>query len=233
MSPSLTADTPNLNPHEETALLLPWYANGTLSPEETRRVEQHLDHCPACRAELEQYRVLEARVQEQSGPTWQPPSGHFEQLMMEIDRLETPVIPVRSKPSIRQRLMDWLRETPHPVRWTLAAESLALAALVLVVLLPGQPVVKPGFETLSSVTSPARPAGPRLRVGFDPAIRIGDLQSLLQAINGQIVAGPSALGIYTVALDAKDRPEAALGHALTVLRTHRQVLLAEPLPSPQ
>lgn len=70
---------------------------------------------------------------------------------------------------------------------------------------------------------------PRLRVGFDPTLRIADLQSLLQVLNGQIVAGPSALGIYTIALDAKERPEAALDHALTVLRAHRQVLLAEPL----
>ena len=69
----------------------------------------------------------------------------------------------------------------------------------------------------------------RLRVGFDPTLRIADLQSLLQVLHGQIVAGPSALGIYTVALDAEGRPEAALDHALTVLRAHRQVLLAEPL----
>jgi len=111
----------------------------------------------------------------------------------------------------------------------LAAESLALAMLVLVVWLPGRPVVEPGFETLSSVTTSTRPTGPHLRVGFDPTLRIADLQSLLQVLHGQIVAGPSALGIYTVALDAEGRPEAALDHALTVLRAHRQVLLAEPL----
>lgn len=229
MSPSLTTDAPPLDPHEAATLLLPWYANGTLSPEETRQVEAHLDQCPHCRAELEQYRVLGEQVREQPEWTWQPPSGHFERLMADIDRLDILAVPVRAKPSPWQRLMDWLRETPQPVRWTLAAESLALAMLVLVVWLPGRPVVEPGFETLSSVTTSTRPTGPRLRVGFDPTLRIADLQSLLQVLHGQIVAGPSALGIYTIALDAKERPEAALDHALTVLRAHRQVLLAEPL----
>ncbi len=229
MSPSLTTDAPPLDPHGAATLLLPWYANGTLSSEETRQVERHLEGCPACRAELEQYRILGEQVREQPGLTWQPPSGHFERLMANIERLETPVIPVRSKPSPWQRLLDWLRETPHPVRWTLAAESLVLATLVLIVWLPGRPVVEPGFETLSSATFPSTPSGPRLRVEFDPTLRIANLQSLLQTLNGQIVAGPSALGIYTVALDAKESPEAALDHALTVLRAHRQVLLAEPL----
>lgn len=229
MSPSLTTDAPPLDPHEAATLLLPWYANGTLSPEETWQVEEHLGQCPHCRAELEQYRILGEQVREQPEWTWQPPSGHFERLMADIDRLDTPAVPVRAKPSPWQRLMDWLRETPQPVRWTLAVESLALAMLVLVVWLPGRPVVEPGFETLSSVTTSTRPTGPRLRVGFDPTLRITDLQSLLQALHGQIVAGPSALGIYTVALDAKECPEAALDHALTVLRAHRQVLLAEPL----
>ncbi len=229
MSPSLTTDAPPLDPHEAATLLLPWYANGTLSPEETRQVEEHLGQCPHCRAELEQYRILGEQVREQPEWTWQPPSGHFERLMADIDRLDTPAVPVRAKPSPWQRLMDWLRETPQPVRWTLAVESLALAMLALVVWLPGRPVVEPGFETLSSVTTSTRPTGPRLRVGFDPTLRITDLQSLLQALHGQIVAGPSALGIYIIALDAKERPEAALDHALTVLRAHRQVLLAEPL----
>ncbi len=229
MSPSLSTDAPPLDPHKAATLLLPWYANGTLDPEETWQVEEHLGQCPHCRAELAQYRVLSEQVQEQSGPAWQPPDDHFDRLMADIERLDTPAVPVRAKPSIGQRLMDWLRETPQPMRWTLAAESLALAMLVLVVWLPGRPVVEPGFETLSSVTTSTRPTGPRLRVGFDPTLRIADLQSLLQVLNGQIVAGPSALGIYTVALDAKERPEAALDHALTVLRAHRQVLLAEPL----
>ena len=229
MSPSLTTDAPPPDPHEAATLLLPWYANGTLSPEETRQVEAHLGQCPHCRAELEQYRILGEQVREQPEWTWQPPSGHFERLMADIDRLDTLAVPVRAKPSPWQRLMDWLRETPQPMRWTLAAESLALAMLVLVVWLPGRPVVEPGFETLSSVTTSTRPTGPRLRVGFDPTLRIADLQSLLQVLNGQIVAGPSALGIYTIALDAKESPEAALDHALTVLRAHRQVLLAEPL----
>ena len=54
----LMTDHQTGNPHQDIEELLPWYANGTLTPAERLTVEQHLEQCPACRLELEQCRVF-------------------------------------------------------------------------------------------------------------------------------------------------------------------------------
>jgi hypothetical protein len=46
--------------HREIAELLPWYANGTLAPEERAHVERHLQRCAECRRELEELEGLKA-----------------------------------------------------------------------------------------------------------------------------------------------------------------------------
>ena len=57
---SLPADHP-----EE---LLPWYVNGTLSPEERQRVEAHLDQCPSCRGEVQALRSLRREIKGVTSP---------------------------------------------------------------------------------------------------------------------------------------------------------------------
>lgn len=48
------------------AVLIPWYANDSLSPEERTRVEAHLPGCAGCRALLEEARILERLGSEES-----------------------------------------------------------------------------------------------------------------------------------------------------------------------
>lgn len=48
------------------AVLIPWYANDSLSSEEQRQVEAHLPGCAGCRALLEEARVLERLGSEDS-----------------------------------------------------------------------------------------------------------------------------------------------------------------------
>ena len=150
--------------------------------------------------------------------------------MADIDRLDTPAVPVRAKPSPWQRLMDWLRETPQPMRWTLAAESLALAMLVLVVWLPGRPVVEPGFETLSSVTTSTRPTGPGC--GWDSIRHSGLLISSpcfgCQRPDRRRLA---RAGDLHHRVGCEREPRAALDHALAVLRAHREVCWRSLQPS--
>lgn len=44
--------------------LLPWYVNDSLSPNEKRKVEDHLKDCPRCQKELEETRWLSSGVKE-------------------------------------------------------------------------------------------------------------------------------------------------------------------------
>lgn len=224
---TLTTDLSSTNPHQAIEELLPWYANGTLTPAETRMVEQHLEQCSACRLELEQCRTLVAQLHERAEVAWQPPAGHFDRLLADLDR-PAPPVPAPASPLLLQRLRAWLRVTPSPVRWTLALESLAVAALVLVVALPAPPT-EPGYETLSDEETVPVAAEPRLRVVFADSATVGEIQQLLRGIDAQIVAGPTALGVYTLAVSGGERPAVARDQAAAALRTHAQVRLVEPL----
>ena len=223
---SLMTDHQTENPHQEIEELLPWYASGTLTPAERLTVEQHLEQCPACRLELEQCRVLATQLHDQADAAWQPPTGHFDRLLADIDRL-TPLAPAPTRPTLPQRLLGWLRATPAPVRWTLALESLAVAALLLIVALPLQRT-PPDYETLSSGAEPPV-AGPRLRAVFAESATIGEIQTLLRGIDATIVAGPTTLGVYTLAVSGGEQPAAARDRAVNALRAHAQVRLVEPL----
>jgi len=225
---STTDDRFTLSPHEEIEALLPWYANGALTPAETATVEQHLAQCPACRAELKQCHALATAVRN-NAESWQPAPGGFDRLMAEIDRLEPKPAPAKTRsPPLFQRILDWLGATPNPVRWTLALESMAVAALLLVIALP-MPGTAPDYETLSSGAEQSAATGPRLRVVFADSATVGEIRQLLRDIDGNIVAGPTALGVYTVALPAADHPDRTLAQALASLRTRDQVKLAEPI----
>jgi len=218
------------HPHDEIEALLPWYANGTLTPAETATVERHLAHCPACRADLEQYRALATAVQ-RNEESWQPAPGGFDRLMAEIDRLEAKSTPAKtSSSSLLQRILNWLQATPNPVRWTLALESMAVAALLLIVATPMLRTV-PEYETLSSGAEQPATKEPHLRVVFADAATVREIRQLLRDIDGNIVAGPTALGVYTVALPATDHSDRALAQALANLRARNQVKLAEPIAS--
>ncbi|HNW77932.1 MAG TPA: zf-HC2 domain-containing protein [Candidatus Competibacteraceae bacterium] len=215
-----------LDPHTTIVALLPWYVNDTLSPVERAAVDQHLGECPACRDELAHCRTLADAVQDPA-PTWQPAPGAFERLMADIEHLEAVPAP-RPAPKPHRampfwhRIRDWLGATPSPVRWTLALEGMAVAALLLIVILPGARLTA-DYETLSSGSAQPATAGPRLRIVFVERATARDMQRLLLAIEGSIVAGPGALGVYTVALPAGARASDALGS----LRNDPAVRLAE------
>ncbi len=211
--------------------LLPWYANGALDPAEMAVVEQYLAQHPDRRVELEQCRALAELIEAHDATAWQPAPGAFDRLMTDIDRLEAVSVsaPAQAVPSLWRRALEWLRNTPSPVRWTLAVESLALAALVLVVLSPASLPTDPGYETLSNREAPTVAIGRQMRVMFDDQMRIGEQRTLLHSITGHIVAGPTPLGVYTVAVAGGDPSDGALDRAVMALRAHPQVRLVEPL----
>ncbi len=227
---SSTPDTPTPDSRREIEELLPWYVNGALSPAETATVEQHLARDPACRAELEECRALARLLEAHETATWQPKPAAFDRLLADIDRLDAAPAPARTDPPWWRRILEGLRNTPAPARWTLATQSLALAALALALLLPTQPV-DPGYETLSD-SPPALTAEPRLRVVFDDAMNVGELRALLHDVTGHIVAGPTPLGVYTIAVTDGESPDDALDQAVTALRAHPGVRLVEPLEHP-
>ncbi len=226
---ALITDFPTVNPHRAIQELLPWYANDTLTPDERLTIERHIEQCPTCRRELEQCRALATRIRQPSEVAWRLPASHFDRLMADIDRLTPLPVQARIAPTGWQRILEGLQATPAPVRWILAFQSLAVIGLLLA-LLPATRLNDPGYETLSANEAPPATREPRLRVAFAEPMTVGELRTLLRDISGQIVAGPTALGIYTIAVTGGERPAEAQNRTVTKLRAHEHVRLAEPLP---
>jgi len=226
--------------HEIVLELLPWHSEGTLSQAESAKVEKHLEHCPICREALGQYRYIEAafaRRGETEG--WQLSEAHFERLLTMINRAEQadaaaqrPLKKARNGQSGFEVVRAWLAE-PITLRWILGTETLALAALALALVIPHTPDKSgeaPVFETL---TSPARPLATAckscLHVVFAGEITESEMRKLLLAVHGQIVEGPSYIGVYTVELSPADAGGETLEQAVKTLRADAKVRLAEPV----
>jgi anti-sigma-K factor RskA len=112
--------------HEELSTLVPLYALDALEGAEHAAVEAHLGSCDECLAGLDRSRAVAASLVPDSAP----PSGVWDRIAAEIDRLSVPGQPnVISIDSGRRR-----RER----RWGLIAGVAAAAALVLAGLVVAQ-----------------------------------------------------------------------------------------------
>lgn len=203
---------------------IPWYPDG-LTPAQRGAVEAHAAVCADCRREL-------ALVQGEpiERPLAAPEAERvwvrvLERIAREDD-LDVPSRPPARAP--QRRAGGWLRVATRPLP---LAASLALAlgigALGTLVgsTLAGQqePVYRTATAPLPEVSS----AGPALDVVFRKSASAAEIEKSLHAIEGSLVAGPSALGVYRVAL----RPGADAAGAAAALRAEAGGVasLAEPV----
>jgi hypothetical protein len=204
--------------------LLPWYANGTLEDGERRTVESHLAVCSRCREELSACRGLGELLQQVPEVAPAPHPAHLARILETIGDHER-----AAWRSPLESLRNLLAATPRPVRWALAAQLVLVLGLGLgwSRQLPRRPAASASptlYRTLSDGPAAPLPAS-ALRVVFAPGSTEQEIRDLLLGIRGQIVSGPSSLGVYTVEVPKGPDP---LDKVLAQLRTHRQVSLAEP-----
>lgn len=218
----------NAEEHAGLAELLPWYVNGTLPAAEAERIAQHLSECAACREDAAAL-LLAAGPKASPGPGWKPSPTHFAAILEQVDALEEaapdqrPTPRAEKGPGLWRRIGAWLGATPNPIRWTLAAETLALATLaaVTVISVRGASGGAATFQTLSD--SPTAPVAEQtIRLVFAPEITAGEMTTLLTQVKAQLRKGPTAVGAFSVAV-----PNGEESRALAVLRAHSKVKLAE------
>lgn len=221
--------------HNTMTELLPWYANGTLEPQERNLVAEHLADCPECRKELAHYQQLSAAIPETSDTDdWQPSIAHFSGILSAIDAQESVAMaskPALKKPSVWQQCRDWLHSKNQPLVWALTVESIALATLVMFMVMPrlGQTVSEQMvFQTLSDAQAPITTGLPRVHIVFADDMTIAEMRVLLPSVQGHLVDGPSKLGVYTLEL-AVATPTDSINSAIAELRKHPKVKLAEPV----
>lgn len=216
--------------HREIIDLLPWYVNGTLSPDERGKVAAHLAGCPDCLAESETLNVLRSAVEESNARLPPPAEDQFDVLLSRIEK-EGAGRPRRGPVA---RVRDWWGPLPAFARWALVAQAVAVVALACTALAlwrradhaeaealrerqraeslrpreqPGRPAPTPTrdnpgrqYETLSG--PPEEVAGPsvKLTVVFHEDASAKEIQGLLTAIKANIVSGPTLAGVHVLSI---------------------------------
>ena len=224
-------DQSDANHHQKVWEILPWYVNGTLEGHEHELVARHILRCQSCADEVVRCQSIATAVRGSEKAAMTPSPEHFARLMERIDRESTPAGAERW----RIRVREWLekirllfRETPSLFRWALAAETAAIVLLAATMIWQASVAPSLLYRTLSDAGSGPALGRVHLQVVFADDITEREIRTLLGSIGATIVAGPTPMAVYTVALVANDREAPArTRETLALLRANPKVRLAE------
>jgi anti-sigma factor RsiW len=223
--------------HQRIWELLPWYANGTLSEPDRKRVADHTAGCRRCRDEAETCQRTAVAIKGLGEVAPSPHPVQLQRVLARIDAAEQAETREREEQRAgrwpfgmpRRALQALVAATPRPLRGALAAQA-AIIVLLVGVLAWGElhtgasPASSSLYQTLSD-PAPAPGGTVALRVMFSPRATEKEIRDLLLAVHGEITAGPSPFGVYTVEVTAAGHPASVV---LTRLRSDSVVTLAEP-----
>jgi len=162
--------------------LLPWYVNGTLPPAEAQAVERELAQSEVVRGELRLWQAV-ARAVEEERATGIADGAELGWL----------------------RLARQLRAaTPRPrrARWqmTAAAALLAVIGVQSVFLYRSDRAHREEIRQLGAAPAGVRENEWRIQVRFRDGATLAEIESVLAAAEARVIDGPSALGIYELAV---------------------------------
>jgi anti-sigma factor RsiW len=206
--------------HQECWLLLPWLANGRLSPVQRVEVEEHVAECAQCARELELQRLMCQALTEPDRITYAPAPS----LRKLLDRIDGRAVPTRAA---RRAVAPSARSAWRPPGLAWAASFVLVvggAALAATAYRWSQPLY-------STRTSAAAVTADVLHIAFVPSLSIGEVGELLQSAGARVVEGPDRMGIFGVA--PTRLPAAPQMRALAArLRSDARVRWVEPLAFP-
>ena len=154
---------------------LPAFVNGTLPASEREAIQTHLAGCEQCREEVHWLATLREQMQNDPLPA--------------VNEMGM----ARLMKAVRQEEKQTATSAPGWWRGALAAAVLVVVAQFGVIAVQWQPdtVYRPLGETVQS---------PRIQVRFAETATEIQIREVLERIEGQIVEGPSALGLYLVSV---------------------------------
>jgi hypothetical protein len=192
--------------------LLPLAANRTLTPAQQAALEAGLARHPELRHELRWLQTLRETVQAE--PLDPMPTGDlgwskFEQRIASGTRQKRSA-PQEAPRGWLSRLRDWLEPNFMPVLATACVLMVAQAVLI------GTLVQQDGTYSAAGGNAPVAgtASGVLLHVTVRPTTTEPQLREALRRFNASIVQGPTALGVYTLRVEAPDGAR-ALAQRLT------------------
>jgi hypothetical protein len=208
----------------EIELLLPWYAAGTLTPQEAQQVEAALASDPELASRYQWVRaefVQETAIGETAG---EPSAGDTAALFAKID---APAAQrrgaARSVSGLGARIAEFIAAlTPRTVAWSAAAAALVIA---LQAGLLANFVIKEhggGYETASApATAPGE--GTDVLIRFQPQASAGDISAFLASNRLSMVGGPFGGQLYRVRVASTKLAKADLARTIATLQDNKVV----------
>ena len=212
--------------HQEIIELLPWYANQTLEDDARKLVEMHLADCRDCAKEVESLKAMQKTVVEvgDSGPALSPFA--LNRALAEIEDYERTRTSTAKAASVAAQEKKgfwarWWRPTP------VFARALIAAQIVLVLTLGSVSVYQYAHPNIIYKTSSGGvddKTSTRITVGFNDGTTEQEIRRTILGIEGQIVEGPSALGLYTIQVPIPRERMAEIDKVLQTLRQNTKVV---------
>jgi len=202
----------------EAKSLLPWYLAGKLPLDEMQAVQELVDRGDITAADLDAVRLVGEALAEPDlhGQRYDPQileqvlNGHEPQPGSRGD--DAPMVVVKERRPGNDDGDRWLERLGERMQWSTTPKpmrtALAVQLTLLLCLAAGLMIV---------ATNPATGVPQRLTstvpgdytVTFAPGVTEAQIRALLLEARASIVAGPSAVGLYTIAFDAEIDARAA------------------------
>ncbi|HEY3519039.1 MAG TPA: hypothetical protein VGL98_18460 [Gammaproteobacteria bacterium] len=194
-------------PHTRAFELLPWLINGTLAGAEREAVEQHVRACIVCRRELKEQQRLHASVRARRTADVSAEAG-FDRLHGELDATG------------RRWRIRYATAAPFAV-------ATAAGIAVLAILLWFTPLPELNRDDYKTLGTPPADAA-LVDIVFADETTAAQMQDLLDDIDGEIVAGPSRLGRYSVRVASDRANDNQLDKLIGVLAADPRIRFAGP-----
>lgn len=225
----MTASNPNAIDRDEVELLLPWYVNGTLSEDDTARVENFLATTNEFDTQIATLREDQAEAIAANEAIRGPGPGALDRLMAEIVS-EDAANPSRasSAAGIFASIGAWLRNL-SPNHLGLAAAAAALVIFAQAGFL-GSGLLDRGatYQTVSGDGASA--AGVVLLIEFKPDANIATIAEFLENTDARVVSGPENGTIFKVRI-GENKLDQSQREALIKRLTARDELIETVIPS--
>ena len=188
-----------MNEHARASELMVWKVNGRIESVDARWLDEHLERCAACRAELRvEQRVRDAIARE---PTVEfAPQASFKRLWerIEAEQLATASVPGAAPATDEPGRAPAAPRGRRGGRWLrVAVGAQAAVILVLCAVLWERPMA-PAFRTVTDSSPAPVVAGGVIKAIFADQVRLADVKEILQGAGLVVVSGPSEAGVYTL-----------------------------------
>lgn len=195
--------------------LLPWYVNGSLGAEDRAWVDRYLAEHPEAQAELDWYRSLSARLQDNAPAVPETIGLARAMTLIRGDR-----------PSFAERVTAFFGA--FGVRPVTAFAGLAIIALQGGFILNLLNTAQDDAVELRALRATTTDDRPMLKLNFAPDAKEAEIRHLLMSVQGHLAGGPGQLGDYFVVVPAGK--EAAVAEQLKSNPIVQAVSLAPGLP---